>query len=240
MGNCCGPFKRGRPAKAVVPTQQCFADCCGNICPPEGCCESVKVNYECGCGCDCSHRGFNFGGLKFKKKGRRSRIPTFSKKTLAANGFTFADGTVPTSSSSSSESSSSSSSSSCVCEAFGVQLTTSGCCLYLGPDGVEAVGPGLVAAKTTGSLPLGCTAEVFLNGQNAEQVNVEDGELISVELKTNGQCDCCEVQRECIAPQASLWIQRSREDGKTIVLDKEAIRSKVRLAVDRVRKRRRN
>lgn len=237
MGNCCGPFKRGRPAKAVNPSQQCFADCCGNLCPPEGCCASVKVGYECGCGCECTHKGFNFGGLRFKKK--RLRIPRFSKRTLAANGFTFSDGTVPTGSSSSS-SESSSSSSSCVCEPFSVELTTDGCCLYLGPEGVEAVGAGVVTATTSGSLPYGCEAEVFLNGEKAQAVNVNDGEIIALEVKTNGNCECCETQRDCTVQQASgLWVQKSNENGKTIVLDGAALRSKVKIAVDRVRKKRR-
>lgn len=108
MGNCCGPFKRGRAAVAVNPDQQCFVDCCGNLCPPEGCCDKVQVNFQCGCGCDCSHAGYNFNGLLFKRKrSRMGKIPTFSKRTLAANGFTFAnDGTVPTPPSSSSSSSS--------------------------------------------------------------------------------------------------------------------------------------
>lgn len=234
MRNCCGPFKRGRPAKAVNPNQQCFADCCGNVCPPEGCCDKVRVDYECGCGCECSHRGFNFGGLKFKKKRGRSRIPTFSKKTLAANGFTFADGTVPTGSSSSS---SSSSSSPCVCSPFSVEITTDGCCLYLGPEGIEAVGPGTVTAAI-GAVPIGCEVQVLLNGQPVAAAAVADGELVAVEVRTGEGCECCEVQRDCIAPQAGLWVQKSREDGKTITLDREAIRAKVRLAVDRVRKRR--
>jgi hypothetical protein len=237
MGNCCGPFKRGRPAKAVVPTQQCFVDCCGNLCPPEGCCESVTVDYECGCGCECSHKGFNFGGLKFKKK--RLKIPRFSKRTLAANGFTFADGTVPTGSSSSSEESSSSSSS-CVCSPFGVELTTDGCCLYLGPEGVEAVGSGVVTAKTLGSPPYGCETNIFLNGEKKEAVEVEDGELVAVEVRTTGDCECCEVQRNCVAPQTGLWVQKSNENGKTIVLDGAALRSKVKIAVNRVRKKKRN
>lgn len=105
MKNCCGPFKRGQPAKAVNPSQQCFVDCCGKLCPPDGCCDSVKVTFECGCGCKCAPQTYSFGGLKFKRKKRKDRfgLPSFSQKTLAANGFTFAvGGTIPSSSSSSS------------------------------------------------------------------------------------------------------------------------------------------
>lgn len=122
MGTCCGPFKRGKPATAVIPSQQCFADCCGNLCPPDDCCDRVKVQFQCGCGCDCSFKGYNFGGLKFKKKkSRNTGIPTFSKRTLEANGFTFAAATVPV------PSSSSSSSSSCVCEPVVVEVVTDAC-----------------------------------------------------------------------------------------------------------------
>lgn len=235
MGNCCGPFKRGRPATAVNPAQQCFADCCGNLCPPEGCCDYIKVGYECGCGCECDHTGFNFSGLRFKKKKSRTKIPKFSKKTLSANGFTFSDGTVPTGSSSSS----SSSSSSCICSPFNVELKTDGCCLYMGPEGVEAVGPGVVTATQNGSPPYGCEIEVLLNGLAVPTIDVEDGELINLEIRPTGDCQCCETQRECVTPSTGLWIQKSNENGRTIVLNKDAIREKVRLAVERVKKRRR-
>jgi hypothetical protein len=235
MRNCCGPFKRGKPAKAVNPNQQCFADCCGNLCPPDGCCDTVKVEYQCGCGCDCEHKGFNFSGLKFKRKRKKGRIPSFSKKTLAANGFTFADGTIPTGSSSSSESSSSSS---CICSPYSVELSTDGCCLYLGPAGVEAVGAGKITASSSGELPYGCSAEITLNGEAAAEINVEDGEVVQVDIRTSGDCECCETQRDCAAESAGLWVQKSNKDRKTVALDKQAIRDKVKLAVDRVRKRR--
>jgi hypothetical protein len=236
MKNCCGPFKRGRPAKAVNPKQQCFADCCGNLCPPDGCCDVVKVQYQCGCGCDCEHKGFNFSGLRFKRKGKGKRIPTFSKKTLSANGFTFADGTIPTASSSSSESSSSSS---CICAPFSVEVSTDGCCLYLGPDGIEAVGAGTVTASSSGDPLPDCVVEVVLNGEARNQLEVGDGDLINISVTTSGGCECCEIQRECVAPAEGLWIQKSAKDRKTVVLDKEAIKSKVRMAVGGVRKKRR-
>jgi hypothetical protein len=105
MKNCCGPFKRGQTAKAVNPNQQCFVDCCGKLCPPDGCCDSVKVEFECGCACKCDPQTYSFGGLKFRRKKRKNKfgLPSFSQKTLAANGFTFAvGGTIPSSSSSSS------------------------------------------------------------------------------------------------------------------------------------------
>ena len=106
MGDCCGPFKRGKPAKATNPKQQCFADCCGNLCPPDNCCSSVNVYFECGCKCDCEFNGYNFTGLRFKRKKKVPKaplIPSFTRNTLSANGFTFAaSGTIPSVPSSSS------------------------------------------------------------------------------------------------------------------------------------------
>lgn len=237
MRNCCGPFKRGRPAKAINPNQQCFADCCGNICPPDGCCDTIKIEYQCGCDCDCDHKGFNFSGLKFKKKKRGNKIPKFSKKTLASNGFTFADGTIPTPSSSSSESSSSSS---CICAPFNLEISTDGCCLYLGPEGVEAVGAGKLTASSSGNPLPDCMVEVIINGESRNEIDVGDGDLVEFAIKTSGGCECCETQRDCVAPASGLWVQKSNKDRKTIVLDKDAIKDKVRMAVGRVRKRRRN
>lgn len=233
MDKCCGPFKRGRPAKAVVPSQQCFADCCGNLCPPDGCCDLVRVRYNCGCGCDCAFKGYNFGGLTFKKKkSRNTGIPTFSKKTLEANGFTFAAATVPTPTSSSS-------SSSCECSPLAVELTTDGCCLYLGPGGVEAVGGGKVTAEITGSPSANCHLSVLLNGVQANEAAVVDGEIVTVELSGGEQCECCEVQRECVTNSTGMWAQKSNRDRKTLVLDKGALEAKARFAAERVRGRRR-
>lgn len=235
MNKCCGPFKRGKPAKAVVPSQQCFADCCGNLCPPDNCCDLVRINYNCGCECDCSFKGYNFGGLRFKKKkSRNTGVPTFSKKTLEANGFTFAAATIPTP-----PSSSSSSSSSCECGPVTVELTTDGCCLYLGPSGVEAVGDGKVTAAIAGSPAANCDISLSLNGVAANNIQVADGDLVAVELNGGPQCQCCEVHRECATNSAGLWAQKSNKDKKTLVLDREALEAKVRFAAERVRGRRR-
>jgi len=80
--------------------------------------------------------------------------------------------------------------------------------------------------------------EVTLNGEVRNEIEVVDGEAIEVGIKTSGGCECCEKQRNCSTPSSPLWIQKSNEDRATVVLDKEAIREKVRLAVSRVRKRR--
>lgn len=241
MKNCCGPFKRGKPAKATNPNQQCFVDCCGNLCPPDNCCDHVKIYYECGytyppnCQCDCQFDGYNFRGLTFKKKRKKGSpaIPTFSKQVLEANGFTFVAATVPVPSSSSS-----SSSSSCQpCSPALVDLTTTGCCLYLSPGGVEAVGDGKVTA--TANIPeiYGCQLTLLMNGMPTNQIEVQDGDVIDVEFQSIGDCKCCETKRDCIFPQSSMWIQKSNKDKKIVVLNKKELANKVKFAVDRVRKR---
>jgi hypothetical protein len=251
MRNCCGPFKRGKPAKAVNPNQQCFADCCGNLCPPDGCCDTVKIEYQCGCGCDCEHKGFNFSGLKFKKKSRRRKIPKFSKKSVAENGFSFGDGTIPgtipvSSSSTSGEPSStsgdpSSSSSSCECGAFQVEISTDGCCLYLTPGGIEAVGDGTITATPTNvSLPPDCAVDVTLNGEATRQIQAKDGDLIVVGVSNSAGCECCEVYRDCSMSSSSLWVRKNEKEINNFVLDRESIREKVRIAVDKVRRKRKN
>lgn len=389
MGNCCGPFKRGKPAKAVNPNQQCFADCCGNLCPPDNCCESVDVYFDCGCGCDCEFNGYNFSGLRFrKKKKKKPKVPTFSRKTLSENGFTFAEATVPVPSSSSSSSSSSqewicveelyktgqdedcccppmcltggvyedsvgmpnekigayyaeagmgnclgegpvgmgygvsycgdeecnavecaegffNGLSGCVatydndgklvrrvgwlccpegsttnpnpcqvcqkcilksefdpvrhiqrggpyatkeecrakccgvcCYQTSVNLTTEGCCLYLGPEGIEAVGGGKIAASPPSPGVPGCETIVLLNG-SANSTEVSDGDPVQIEIQTGGGCKCCETQRDCNSQSSPMWVQKSNKDRKTISLNKAELLKKVKFAAERVRGRNR-
>lgn len=85
-----------------------------------------------------------------------------------------------------------------------------------------------------------CVVEVILNGEARNEIKVEDGDIIDVSVRTSGDCECCETQRDCITSTTGLWVQKSNENRKTIVMDKDAIRNKVRLAVDRVRKRKKN
>lgn len=245
MKNCCGPFKRGRPAKAVVPSQQCFVDCCGNLCPPDGCCDEVKIHLNCGCGCDCTFKGHNFGALRFrskrkqekKKRRKRGEIPTFSKKALEENGFTFAAATIPTpptSSPSSESSSSSSSSSSCECRPMVVILSTTACCLYVTADAIEAVGTGKVSAQVEAPNLANCQVSVSLNGAQNE-VDVFDGDVIEVEVNSNEECPCCEVEQECVSQTTTMWVQKSGKDKKTIVMNKKELLSKINLAAQKVR-----
>ncbi len=103
---------------------------------------------------------------------------------------------------------------------------------------MEAVGAGKIIASSSGELPYGCSAEITLNGDATVEINVEDGEVIQVDIRTSGDCECCETQRDCAAVSAGLWLQKSNKDRTTVALDKKAMRDKVRLAVDRVRGRR--
>lgn len=235
MDKCCGPFKRGRPAKAVNPKQQCFADCCGNLCPPEDCCEEVKVTYRCGCECDCTYQGHKIGMFRLKKKrSKNTKVPTFSKKVLEENGFTFAAATVPTPTGSSS-----SSSSSCNCDDVVVGLTTDACCLYLSPTAIEAVGEGKVTAKmTVTDRGANCEPTVFLNGKASVEVAVKDGDQISVEVRSANGCECCEVQRDCVVQSTGLWVRKSNKEKGTLVMDKRELVERAKSIARRVKKRR--
>jgi hypothetical protein len=107
----------------------------------------------------------------------------------------------------------------------------------LGSSGIEAVGDGTVTATLNGELPEGCSLNVIINGEKTTQVNVKDGDSIEVMIETSGNCECCETQRECSSNSSGLFLQKSNKDRKTIILDKEIIMSKVKLAVEKVRKR---
>ena len=101
------------------------------------------------------------------------------------------------------------------------------------------MGPGTVTASVTGSAPPNCYPEVFMNGDRVDYITIGDGDTVAIELKSSGGCQCCEVERDCTVQTSSLWVQKSSKENKTIVMDRNAIREKVQLAVDRVRRRRR-
>ena len=132
---------------------------------------------------------------------------------------------------------SSSSSSSCEpCQQFKVTLTTSGCCLYMGPNGIEAVGAGKVTASGTPPSFKECTVVVLLNGSTNETTDVQDGDSITVEAYPQGSCSCCETKRNCNAKTQSLWLQKSNKENKAIVLNKKTLMDKVKFAAQRVSK----
>jgi hypothetical protein len=118
-----------------------------------------------------------------------------------------------------------------------VTLTTTGCCLYMGSNGIEAVGSGVVTAQYSTPTLTDCEIMVLLNGSTNQSAEVEDGDSINIEMYTNGSCSCCETKRDCTAATKSLWIQK--KDGKSIVLDKQTLMDKVKFAAERVRNKRR-
>jgi hypothetical protein len=130
---------------------------------------------------------------------------------------------------------SSSSSSSCECKQATVELTTTGCCLYLGSDVMEAVGSGEITATLSGPDLEGCPVTLILNGQSSSTVSVEDGDEVTVELQTDGNCSCCKTKSECSSSPTSLWVQKSNKDRSTISLDKRALMAKLKMAARKVR-----
>lgn len=73
--SCCSDSEKATVGVAVEPNAQCFADCCP-VCPPEDCCDSITINYDCRppkappeCTCPCVFDGFSFNeNIKFKPK----------------------------------------------------------------------------------------------------------------------------------------------------------------------------
>ena len=138
--------------------------------------------------------------------------------------------------------SSSSSSSSCYpCENISVTLTTSGCCLFLGPSGIEAVGDGTVYASMDGN---GAQCEIFvtLNGSQAESMSVQDGDAIEVGLGAlNEICSCCETRRQCNERNGSgVIVQKSGKENKTITINKKELARRMVNLTKNIVKRRRN
>lgn len=102
--------------------------------------------------------------------------------------------------------------------------------------GVEAVGDGTVTAQM--SEPPDCEVLLILNGSARNSVQVNDGDSISVELQTLGDCECCETKRDCNGgSQASMWMKKGNRENKTIVLNKMALEQRVKLIVEKVKKR---
>jgi len=117
------------------------------------------------------------------------------------------------------------------CTEIKVILTTTGCCLYLGPNGVESVGKGTITAEISGSRD-SCEIILFLNGQTNNTILAEDGDSIIVELQTNGNCECCEIQKDCDSEKSQLWLAKK----KSISLNKKKLIQKIKNVVKKIRK----
>jgi hypothetical protein len=232
--NCCGPFKYGRPGKALNPKQQCFVDCCGNMCPPEDCCDIVLVYFKCGsknpeieC-CPTIEENLEFQNLLLNKK----NIPPIPKFNLTeeeqGESFNLLC-SIP-------------------CSQTILTLTTSGCCIYMEGNSIYAVGDGEITFTLSEELLEGCgellvsinktkTYEHFLiteegnpltteNGayiviEKTATVQVKDGEEIIVSIKATEDdcCECCEIKKEC-DPENSMWLLKEKNNKKVLYLNK--------------------
>lgn len=209
---CCGNFEYGTKGVATNPNQQCFVNCCGNVCPPQDCCDSITITYQCGStagqypaeGCSCVYSGINFHGILYKKK-NLPPMPSFDleNKTHSESVFILYDCSIP-------------------CSNITVTLTTSGCCLYLSGQSVYAVGSGDVSASLSSRCAGNCgNLNLILNGTKRNSVSVSDGDLISVSLipQNSNCCQCCEVHRSC--GSTSVWLLKQKNNKKFLVLNKE-------------------
>jgi len=68
---------------------------------------------------------------------------------------------------------------------------------------------------------------------------VEDGDSITVEVQTVGDCACCETRRDCdgISQSAAMWMAKSGKENRTIVMNQSALEQRIKFVVDRVRNR---
>ena len=65
----------------------------------------------------------------------------------------------------------------------------------MSPEGIEAVGSGIVSAKINS--PQNCQVTLAINGMETDSIAVEDGDSITVELHAESKCQCCETKRDC-------------------------------------------
>lgn len=214
--DCCGPFKYGKPAVAKNPNQQCFVGCCGDMCPPDDCCDSVLIYFECGSrktetysiGCDCVYDGINLHGILFKKKNNNPPIPAFNLSQNQNSEFVFGQYlgiqcSIP-------------------CAQVIVTLTTTGCCLYVSGQMVYAVGGGEIQAQISVPNVQGCgDIKIKINGVETTVVSVKDGDPIEVTVTPSETdcCECCEVARDCTT-MGSMWILKETNNKKFLSLNK--------------------
>jgi hypothetical protein len=106
----------------------------------------------------------------------------------------------------------------------------------MGPGNIEAVGGGRIDAFISASSEANwCNMIVLLNGQ-AGPIFANDGESISVDIQTAGDCNCCKVGMECIprAGSAPMWIQKSNKENRVMTLNKRELYNKIQIAVNNV------
>jgi hypothetical protein len=232
--NCCGPFKYGTPGRAVNPSQQCFVDCCGNMCPPEDCCDEILIYIKCGSKnkeyeCDCTYENINFHGILLKKKNNLPPIPKFDLSAQEEISNFELVCSIP-------------------CSQIIITLTTTGCCLYMVGGKIFAVGDGEINFQLSEESIEGCgdvllsingykTYESFLTTEGgdplitedgkrivlkkSQTVQIKDGEEVVLSMKTSEDecCKCCEVKREC-DPTNPMWMLKEKNNKKTLSINK--------------------
>lgn len=96
----------------------------------------------------------------------------------------------------------------------------------MSPDGIEAVGSGIVSAKINS--PQSCQVNLAINGIETDSIAVEDGDSITVELHTDSKCQCCETKRDCNSKSTPLFMQSKR---KTMSLNRNELIRRIKFAV---------
>jgi len=96
----------------------------------------------------------------------------------------------------------------------------------MSPDGIEAVGSGIVSAKINS--PQNCQVTLAINGVETDSIAVEDGDSITVELHTDSKCQCCETKRDCNSKSTPLFMQTNREK---ISLNRNELIRRIKFAV---------
>lgn len=92
----------------------------------------------------------------------------------------------------------------------------------MGPNGIEAVGDGTISAKAD-TLDEICGMAVVINGEETESVDVKDGDSIEVSIKTNQNCSCCEIGRNCNVKNAGFWVVKNNKEKGVTSLDRSQL-----------------
>lgn len=77
----------------------------------------------------------------------------------------------------------------------------------------------------------------MMNDQLTETLEVEDGDSIKLELKSEGNCECCETKKDCKARTASMWVMKSTREKGVVAIDRKQIDNKLKELAIRMAKR---
>ena len=82
-----------------------------------------------------------------------------------------------------------------------------------------------------------CNPEMLLNGELTETVEVKDGDKISVSIRTESSCTCCEVKKDCNVRNTALWVLKNNKEKGTMVLNKAQLTGRLKEMAERMAKR---